>query len=61
MTDTSRLVAEAAAISRQSPAIRVFAVDEAANTVSQELRIAALEKWVGALAALVAAHETGGS
>lgn len=43
MTDTGKLAAEAAAISASSPAIRKYAIDQAAASVALEKRIAALE------------------
>lgn len=49
MTDTSKLSAEATAISKNSSVIRAFALDAAANLVQQAARIAALEKTVTAL------------
>lgn len=49
MTDTSKLVAEASAISSKSPAIKTFALDAAANLVDQAARIAKLEAAVAAL------------
>lgn len=43
MTDSSRLAAEAAAISASSTRIKAFATDAAANIVAQDARLAALE------------------
>ncbi len=49
MTDTSKLVAEANAISKQSPAVRIFAQDSAANSVLMSQQIAQLQAAVARL------------